>query len=191
MIRCLTRLTRHDLNINSNACLNIQPFRGPVSNKNSPQITSVFHFRSVASSYFMYCKDFVINFDQKIAQNHNLLFGRGTSVLTYLVLVRQEASYQLGELATEKFVLEGRNHQKNKWPCNQPKTCFVHGEQRDYKINLRFITRDFPLFSTPAAAQQEFCQKRSIAVYLMQQNNISSAKKGNMIYHLQNLQLFN
>ena len=101
MIRCLTRLTRHDLNIISNACLNIWHFRGPVSNKNSPQKTCEFYFRSVASSYF-----FMQRFCYKLRWKNRT---KPQSVVwawdfsTYLVLVRQEASYQLGELATEKF----------------------------------------------------------------------------------------
>ena len=180
MIRCLTRLTRHDLNINSNACLNIQPFRGPVSNKNSPQITSVFYFRSVASSFFMYCKC-MQRFRYKILSKNRT---KPQSVVwawdfsTYLVLVRQEASYQLGELATEKFyLLEGRNHQKNKWPCNQPKTCFVHGEQRDYKINLRFISRGFPLFSTPAAVQYVGILSKKINCLILCNKKILAVQK--------------
>ena len=101
MIRCLTRLTKHDLDIISNACLNIQPFRGPVSNK-TPLKKHV-NFTSVLLLQAILCMQ---RFRYKLrSKNHT----KPQSVVwawdfsTYLVLVRQEASYQLGELATEKF----------------------------------------------------------------------------------------
>ena len=48
---------------------------------------------------------------------------------TYLVLVRQEASYQLGELATEKFYWrEGIIRKINGHAINQKHALYLHGE---------------------------------------------------------------
>ena len=119
MIRCLTRLTRHDLNIISNACLleGRSPIKTPL--KKHVNFTSVLLLQAIlCMQIFRYKLR-----SKNRTKPQSVVWAWDFS--TYLVLVRQEASYQLGELTEKFYWREGIIRKINGHAINQKNTLYM------------------------------------------------------------------